>query len=174
VDLLLAVLTLLLGQSMGIFFGLNEDLIKSHLSADATEVQNTIYQDNQVAMKAVLTKSWTYMPRAHLHAGGMGTTAVALILVLCVFGASRVVTTLISLALGESGLGYSIFWMWAGLRSPALEGTGAAEESLEWLAVPSSGGFVAAAIAVFVAVVAWMLAARRHEDGLEAASCKTD
>ena len=42
--LVLAVATILFGQCMGIVFGLNEDLIKSHLVADAAGVQETIYK----------------------------------------------------------------------------------------------------------------------------------
>ena len=160
---MLAVLTILFGQGMGIVFGLNEDMIKSRLKADAAEVQGTIYQDDKAASKAVVDKSWTYMKRAHLHAGGMGTTAIALIIVLCLVGASGKVTTLISLALGAGGLGYSIFWMWAGFRAPGLGSTGAAKESLKWLAMPSSGGFVLATIAVLIVVIAWMRASRRQE-----------
>ena len=119
-------------------------------------VQTTAYQDEVAAAKAVVDKSWTYMKRAHLHAGGMGTTAVALITVLCLVGASRKMTMVISLALGVGGLGYSIFWMWAGFRAPGLGSTGAAKESLKWLAMPSSGGFVLATIAVLVVVIVWM------------------
>ncbi len=159
----LAVATILFGQCMGIVFGLNEDLIKSRLEADAAGVQATVYKDDATASKAVLAKSWNYMQRAHLHAGGMGTTAVALIIVLCMVGASRMLTALISLALGAGGLGYSVFWMWAGFRAPALGSTGAAKESLKWLAMPSSGGFVLATVAVLIVVVAWMVARRSPE-----------
>lgn len=164
VGLTLAILTLLFGQGMGIVFGLNEDLIKARLKADATEVQETIYQGDSVASKAVVDKSWRYMQRAHLHAGGMGTTAVALILVICLVGASRMITALVSLLLGAGGLGYSIFWMWAGFRAPSLGSTGAAKESLKWLAMPSSGAFVLATIAVVVVMGAWMWSSRAHPD----------
>jgi hypothetical protein len=40
--------------------------------------------------------------------------------------------------------------MWAGFRAPALGGTSAAKESLAWLAIPSSGLFVLATVAVLV------------------------
>lgn len=107
--LTLAILTIVFGQGMGIVFGLNEDVIKSRLQADATAVQGTIYNEDKVASKAVVDKSWNYMQRAHLHAGGMGTTAVVLIIVLCLVGASRLATALISMGLGAGGIGYSIF-----------------------------------------------------------------
>jgi hypothetical protein len=160
---MLAVLTILFGQGMGIVFGLNEDMIKLRLKADAAEVQGTIYKNDPMASKAVIDKSWNYMQRAHLHAGGMGTTAVALIIVLCLVGASGKVTTLISLALGAGGLGYSLFWMWAGFRAPALGSTGVAKESLRWLAMPSAGGFVIATFVELIVILAWMWRSRRHE-----------
>ena len=148
--LVLALLTILYGQGMGIVFGLNEDAIKSRLKASAAEVRDTVYKGDDAAIKSVQDKSWTYMQRAHLHAGGMGTTALSLIVVLCLLGASRRATAVIAVALGAGGFGYSVFWMWAGFRAPALGSTGAAKESLKWLAMPSSGTFVLATVAVFV------------------------
>lgn len=161
--MILAILTILFGQGMGIVFGLNEDSIKSRLKNDAAAVHETVYQNDAIAAKTVVDKSWTYMKRAHLHAGGMGTTAVALISVLCLVGAHRKLAALISLALGAGGLGYSIFWMWAGFRAPGLGSTGAAKESLEWLAMPSSGSFVLATIAVLIVVCAWTLVGRGQQ-----------
>ncbi len=152
--LVLAVLTLLFGQGMGIVFGLNEDAIKSRLKASAAEVRDTVYKGDDAAIKTVLDKSWIYMQRAHLHAGGMGTTALSLIVLLCVLGTSRRVTVAIGVGLGAGGFGYSIFWMWAGLRAPALGSTGAAKETLKWLAMPSSGAFVLATVAVLIVLVA--------------------
>jgi hypothetical protein len=160
--LILAVFTLLFGQGMGVIFGLNEDAIKSIMEADAAAVQETVYKGDEVASKAVLSKSWNYMQRAHLHAGGLGTSAIALIIVLCLFGAPRVPTILISLALGAGGLGYSVFWMWAGFRAPGLGSTGAAKESLKLLAMPSSGGFVLATVAVLVVIVIWFFSKRKQ------------
>ena len=158
--LVLAVLTILFGQGMGILFGLNEDAIKSRLNASAAAVRATVYKSDDPAIKAVLDKSWTYMLRAHLHAGGMGTTAMALILLLCLLGAPRSLTGVISVGLGAGGLGYSIFWMWAGFRAPALGSTGSAKESLKWLAMPSSGVFVVATVAVLILIVAALVPRR--------------
>ncbi|KAB2646691.1 MAG: hypothetical protein DVB27_06415 [Verrucomicrobia bacterium] len=155
--LVLAIFTILYGQGIGIVFGLNEDGIKSRLKASAAEVRDSIYKGNDDAIKAVLDKSWAYMQRAHLHAGGMGTTAVSLIVVLCLLGASQRATAAIGVALGAGGLGYSVFWMWAGFRAPGLGSTGAAKESLKWLAMPSSGAFVLATVAVLALLSVSML-----------------
>lgn len=78
----------------------------------------------------------------------MGTTAVVLIVLTCLLGLSRLMTVAIGIGLGAGGLGYSLYWMWAGFRAPALGSTGAAKESLKWLAMPSSGAFVLATFAV--------------------------
>ncbi|MBE0542141.1 MAG: hypothetical protein IH623_12195 [Verrucomicrobia bacterium] len=150
VGLMLAVLTLLYGQGLGILFGINEDSVKQRLKTSAEAVRDAAYKGDEAAIKAVLDKSWAYMKRAHLHAGGLGTTAIALILLLPIVGASAWITRIVSLALGAGGLGYSIYWMWAGFRAPGLGSTGAAKESLDWLALPSSIAFVLATI--------WMLA----------------
>lgn len=151
--LIFSVLTILYGLGMGIVFGLNEDLIKSRLAASATEVRDSIYKGDDAAAKPVLEKSWNYMQRAHLHAGAMGTTAVVLIVLVCMLGAPRLVTFAIGAALGIGGLGYSTFWMWAGFRAPALGSTSAAKESLAWLAMPSSGIYVLATVAVLIVLI---------------------
>jgi hypothetical protein len=152
--MLFAVLTLLFSFGLGIVFGLNEDAIKSRLNASAAEGRESVYHGNDAAIKAVLEKSWVYMQRAHLHAGGLGAAAAGLILLVSLLGTSPGLTRAISLGLGAGGLGYSVFWLWAGFRAPALGGTGAAKESLKWLAMPSSGAVVVATAAVAVLLIA--------------------
>jgi hypothetical protein len=139
---LLATLTVLLGFALGGLFGLNEDAIKSRLEARATAVESTVYHGDTAAANAVLAKSWTYMQRAHLHAGAMGTAAVALIGMLALIGAAPRHVRIAGLLLGLGALGYSAFWLWAGFRAPGLGGTGAAKESLRWLAIPSAGAML--------------------------------
>jgi hypothetical protein len=76
-----------------------------------------------------------------------------LILLLGLLGTSRAWTMAVGLGLGVGGFGYSVFWMWAGFRAPALGSTGAAKESLKWLAMPSSGAFVVATVTVLVLLI---------------------
>jgi hypothetical protein len=146
--LVLGVMTLLFGFGLGIVFGLDEDIVKSRLAASAAAVHEPVYHGDSAAAKAVLEKSWVYMQRSHLHAGAIGTSGIALILVLVLLGTGPALTRIIGIALGAGGLGYSVYWIWAGFRAPALGGTGAAKESLAWLAMPSSGAVVLATAAV--------------------------
>jgi len=101
--LLFAVLTLLFGFGLGIVFGLNEDAIKSQLKASAVAGKDTVYRGDDAAIKAVLDKSWIYMQRAHLHAGGIGTAALGLIFLVGALGTSAGLTRAIALALGLGG-----------------------------------------------------------------------
>jgi len=151
--MLLAVLTLLFGFALGIVFGLNEDGLKSTLKASAAEVRESAYHGDDAAIKAVLDKSWVYMQRAHLHAGGLGAAAVGLILLLSLLAAPPGLTRAISLGLGAGGLGYAAYWLWAGFRAPALGSTAAAKESLKWLALPSSAAVVISTAAIAVLIV---------------------
>jgi len=151
--LFLAILALLFGFGLGIIFGLNEDAIKGRLSASAAAVQASVYQGDDAAAQAVVDKSWSYMQRAHLHGGAMGTAAIGLMLVLVLLGTRAAVVRAIGLGLGAGSLGYAVYWMLAGFRAPGLGSTGAAKESLAWLAIPSSGIMVASTVAVAVLIL---------------------
>jgi hypothetical protein len=148
--LMLAVCTLLLGFGLGVVFGLNEEAITSRLAASAAAAPAEVYGGDAAKMKSVLGKSWAYMQRSHLHAGSLGTAAIALTLLTVAAGVRLQFARAISLGLGAGGLGYSIFWVWAGARAPGLGSTDIAKESLAWLAMPSSGLVVASTAAVAV------------------------
>ncbi len=102
------------------------------------------------------------MQRAHLHAGAMGTTAFALMVCVSLLGLPPRVTLLIGIGLGGGGLGYSLYWMLAGFRAAALGSTTAAKESLKWLAMPSSGAFVLATLAVLIVLGSALISRPAH------------
>ena len=151
--LMLAVATILFGFFLGVIFGLNEEAITNRLSASAALVRDTVYRGDDAPITAVLDKSWRYMQRAHLHAGSLGVAAAVLMLIVVALGVQTRVAQLVSLALGVGSLGYSVFWLVAGFLAPGLGSTGAARESLSWLAIPSSGLMVAGTVAVMALLV---------------------
>ena len=150
IGVVLSMLTLGYGFGLGGLFGAAEDKIKGHLKAQARQVRDTAYQDDPAKMKKVTDKSWQYFKRAHMHANGLGAVSLAVILVLAPLGSPRRLKSIAGLSLGLGSLGYSLFWMFAGLRAPGLGSTGAAKESLGWLAQPTAGlciiGLVLAAV----------------------------
>jgi hypothetical protein len=155
--LAVAILTVLFGFAMGGVFGLNEDLIKDRLAGSATAVTATVYHGDPAAAEPVVAKSWEYMQRAHLHGGGIGTAAIGMILVMLLIGTAPRTIRVVSLALGAGALGYAVFWMGAGFLAPGLGSTGAAKESLRWLAVPSAGALLLGTTAVtYLCIRAWI------------------
>jgi len=151
--LILALLTVLYGFGLGGVFGAAEDSIKGTLAARGEAALSTAYSGDEAKMKAVVSKSWTYFKRAHLHAGSLGTTALGLILLVCLLGAPTKLVAGTAWAGGAGGLGYSIFWMLAGLRAPGLGSTGAAKDSLFLLATPSAFACIAAVVLTLICVV---------------------
>lgn len=148
-----AVLTLLYGFTLGINFGYNEDVIKEAIHTSGMEVLATKYNNDEAALKKVTDKSWTYLQRAHLHAGGLGAASLCLIIVTVLIGTKPLSTRIISIALGAGSLGYANFWALAAFMAPELGSTGAAKETLNWLAMPTSSAVVLATVWVFVLVV---------------------
>ncbi len=148
--ILFALLTLLYGFGLGGAFGLFEDDMKAYLNEKARDASTTVYQGDEVKMKTIIDKSWVYFKRAHLHANGLGTTSLVLVLLLSSFPVQRSVKGITAFCLGIGSLGYALFWMLAGMRAPGMGSTGMAKESLKWLAMPSVGLCFVGLIAVFV------------------------
>ncbi len=90
-------------------------------------------------MNAVANKSWTYLQRAHLHGGAIGTTALSCILLMALIGKSGRVEKTITTAFGAGAVLYTLFWMLAAFKAPGLGSTGAAKESLNFIAIPGAG-----------------------------------
>ncbi len=133
-----ALLTVLYGFGLGGVFGGFEDDIKGHLKGSAQAVFDTVYESDEAKMGKITSKSWTYFKRAHLHANGIGTTAIALSVLLMFLSVSSRLKAILSGAMGIGALGYSSFWMFAALKAPGMGSTGAAKESLSFLATPSA------------------------------------
>ena len=152
--LILALLTLLFGSGLGIAFGAAEDALKGHLAAEGRAALDTVYDGDETAMKKTVDKSWVYFKRAHLHANGLGTSALAMVLLIAAIpGAGIRWRSITATALGVGSLGYSVYWLLAGLKAPGMGSTSAARESLDWLAIPTSGLCVVGLLSVIVMVV---------------------
>lgn len=150
---LFALLTLLFGFGLGAAFGAAEDSLKGHLKEEGKAALASKYGGDEAKAKKVTDKAWVYFKRAHLHANGLGTSALALIMLLAFLSAGDKLKSILALASGVGGLGYSIYWLLAGLRAPGMGSTGAAKDSLEWLAIPSSGLAILSLLAIIVLLI---------------------
>lgn len=137
--LILCLIALLTGFVLGGAFGAAEDAIQGHLKAEAADVLDTVYGGDQDKADKVTSKSWSYLKRAHMHAGGIGAAVLGMLLLLALLGPPTTPVRLTALALGLGAVLYPLFWLLAGLMAPGLGGTGAAKDALEWLALPGAG-----------------------------------
>jgi hypothetical protein len=156
----------LYGWGLGTLFGFGEDWIRRGFVADA-EASRHLYvrkTGSEAAATAEIKRidevAWRYFLRAHLHAGAIGGIAVGGSLVLALLSVRPVLSSLASTLMGVGAIGYPLFWMLAGLRAPGLGSTGAAKESLRWLAIPSVGALIAGGAITFALVIANLFVAR--------------
>jgi len=137
--IVLALLSILFGFALGGAFGAAEDRIKGHLRSSADAAFESAYQGDEGKRDAVVSKSWSYLKRAHLHGGAIGAAALASIVLLGLFGNPGVLEKLSATAFGGGALLYASFWLAAGLSAPGMGSTGAAKEALGFLAIPGAG-----------------------------------
>ena len=157
--LVLGLVAVLHGWGLGILFGAGEDWLRAGFIADAEAnrafyVQKAGNEEGATALiKRIDASAFQYFLRAHLHAGAIGSIAIGASLVLAFLSVSPALKTAASSLLGFGAVGYPVFWMWAGLRAPSLGSTGAAKETLQWLAWPSSGALIVGGVLTLVLVV---------------------
>ena len=137
--LVLALLSIAFGFFLGGAFGAAEESIKGHLLSSAEAVFDTVYDGDADKRDAVVSKSWSYMKRAHLHGGAIGAAALASIVLLALLGSPGPLEKASALAFGAGSLVYPVFWLAAGLSAPSLGSTGDAKEALGFLAIPGAG-----------------------------------
>ena len=158
--LALGLVAVLFGWGLGVVFGLDEHGYRQRFVADAERnrafyVQKAGSEEGATALiKRIDESAWTYSLRAHMHAGGIGSIAIGGSVVLSLLSVGPMPKLVASTLLGVGSIGYPLFWLLAGMRAPGLGSTGAAKESLQWLAVPSAGGLFAGALLTLGLVVA--------------------
>ena len=136
--ILLALLAVAFGFAMGAAFGAAEDALKDGLAERGRAVLDTAYGGDEAGMNQVVKKSWSYYKRAHLHANALGTTALAAILLIAALGRPGMLEKVGAAAFGAGSLLYGVYWLLAGMRAPGMGSTGAAKESLAFIAIPGS------------------------------------
>ena len=150
IGLFLSLAAILLGFCLGGFFGANEDGVKSYLGNRAAAVMDTVYRGNRDRARSARDKGWSYLKRAHLHAGAIGAASLAAITLLALMPVPAPLKTILSLDIGLGGFGYPLYWLLVALRVPSMGSSTAAKESLSWLAIPSAGMLIVGIAAMMV------------------------
>jgi hypothetical protein len=161
--ILIAMIAILFGGSMGLSFGCCEDDVKGFLKSQANSVSQEKYSGIQVKKDKVVSKAWVYMKRAHLHSQTMGVIAIAFSLLVAGLNFHPKIQLGVSVLSGVGSLGYGFFWLLAALLAPAMGGTHAAKEAVSLVAQFSGGSFFVAAVTVFAVLVYKMFVKRQVE-----------
>ena len=146
---LVAMVAILFGGSLGLSFGCCEDDIKGVLKGSAEKALSGVYGDDQAKADKVVKKSWVYMKRAHLHSQTMGVISIAFSLLVAWLSFPAHAQMGISLLSGLGSLGYGIFWLLSGFLAPGMGSTGAAKESIALIAQASGAAFFIAGVSLF-------------------------
>ena len=136
--IILALLSILLGFGLGGVFGAAEDSIKSYLKESTKPVMDSVYHGNIKKRNSVVNKSWTYLKRAHMHGGAIGTAALSCILVLALTGRAGLFEKTTAMAFGTGAVLYSVFWLLAAIKAPLLGSTSEAKAALNIIAFPGA------------------------------------
>ena len=110
--LALVLLGLLFGIGLGIFFGVNEEGIKTYIA-------NGIAAHPEVHDKASPDKIWRYIQRAHFHATGIAAFSLGLILLVMSSGMKPKLKTVSSSLIGLSSF-YPLAWFTTFLYAPSM------------------------------------------------------
>ena len=146
---LVAMVAILFGGSLGLSFGCCEDDIKGVLKGSAEKVLSGVYGDDQAKADKVVKKSWVYMKRAHLHSQTMGVISIAFSLLVAWLSFPARAQMGISLLSGLGSMGYGVFWLLAAFLAPGMGSTGAAKESIALIAQASGAAFFIAGVSLF-------------------------
>lgn len=154
--LLGATCAILLGFCLGGAFGGFEDPIQGWLKGQGEAVLAEVYGNNAQKLEQTLERAWHYLLRAHMHGGGIGSAALGLSLMLAWLPGSQRLRSILAGALGFGAIGYSSYWLLAGMLAPRLGSTGAAKEMLSWLAIPTAGALLLG-VATTLGLIIWGL-----------------
>lgn len=136
--IVLALLAIGFGFGLGAAFGAVEDVLKGGLRSSAEAVLDSTYGGDTAELDKVVSKSWSYYKRSHLHANALGTAALACILLLAALGQAGAIERVAAWSFGLGAVLYGVFWLLAGTIAPGLGSTSAAKEGLWFVAIPGS------------------------------------
>jgi hypothetical protein len=146
---LVAIIAILFGGSMGLSFGCCEEDIKRILNSSAQEAMADKYEGDQAKADKVVKKSWVYMKRAHLHSQTMGVISIVFSFLVAWLAYPAKAQFAVSLLSGIGAMGYGLFWMLSGFLAPGMGSTVAAKESVGLIAQASGSAFFVAGLLLF-------------------------
>ena len=110
--LFLVMLTLIFGISMGVYFGVAEDSVKSYIS-EGVAAHPDVHDEKSNS------KIWRYAQRSHFHATGIAAFSIGLLLLIMHSSLARKQKTITSILVGLGGL-YPMSWFTMFMLAPSI------------------------------------------------------
>lgn len=110
--LLLVMLTLMFGISLGVGFGIAEDSVKSYIS-EGVASHAEVHDDKSNK------KIWRYAQRAHFHSTGIAAFSIGLIILIMFSSLKKELKKVASILVGLGGL-YPLSWFTMFILAPSM------------------------------------------------------
>jgi hypothetical protein len=125
IPFLLAILSMVGGVTIAIFFGINEDMFHNRIKAGLEKnVSIQSIQDpseKETKIKSEIDKNWRYYQRFHFHATGIGAMMMGLLLFIhLISGAPTCSKTASSYLISIGGFLYPFIWLFAAMYGPEM------------------------------------------------------
>lgn len=120
----LAILCIVGGVLISIFFALNEDMFINRIHAGLEKNVKIQQIENPIEKAAKISseteKNWRYYQRFHFHATGIGAMMMGLLLFLSLLNAPRTLVNVGSYLVSLGGFFYPFVWLFAGIYGPEM------------------------------------------------------
>lgn len=118
-SIIIALMGIVLGLSIAIVFGVNEDFFKEKIDKGIKLSEKYSKAENKVAyFKKETSKNWRYYQRFHFHSSAIGSMSLALLLLIGFTAASTKRKKALTLVLSSSGFLYPFVWLFAAIFGP--------------------------------------------------------
>ncbi len=119
-----AVLTMILGVSISILFGVNEDIFKGKIEEGLSQNQKIMsivdVEKRQSVLDKEKSKNWRYYQRFHFHATGIGAMSLAALILFYFSSAPLGLRLVSSYMISVGGFLYPFVWLFAAIYGPIM------------------------------------------------------
>lgn len=122
--LIIAVVGIILGNLIAIFFALSEDSFKNQIRSglsENTKISKIVDEgERQKKIESEESKNWRYYQRFHFHSTGMGAISVGCLLLLMMIQTTSFIKVISAYMISAGGFLYPFVWFFAGLYGPSM------------------------------------------------------
>lgn len=121
---IIVIISLILGNLIAVFFGVNEDLFKNQIANDLkTNSKILAIEDLEKREKKIdkeKSKNWRYYQRFHFHSTGIGAISLGVLFLLMLINSHNILKIISSYMISIGGALYPFIWLFAAIYGPSM------------------------------------------------------